>query len=60
MIKGVVTQFRSMRTLMKDDPEVGELLDVLYKKLAGKQEELQETARAAVKPVTHKLSIVAK
>jgi len=60
MIKGVVTQFRSMRTLMKDDPEVGELLDVLYKKLAGKQEELQETARAVVKPVTHKLSIVTK
>jgi hypothetical protein len=60
MIKGVVTQFRSMRTLMKDDPEVGELLDVLYKKLAGKQEELQETARAVVKPMTHKLSIVAK
>ena len=46
--------------LMTDDPEVDELLDALYQKLAGKQEELQETARATVKPVTHKLSIIAK
>lgn len=46
--------------LKKDDPELDELLDALYQKLAGKQEELQETARAAVKPMTHKLSIIAK
>jgi hypothetical protein len=57
MIKSVVTQFRSVRELCKDDPEIAPLLDTLYLKLADKQEKMQENARAAVKPVTHKLII---
>ena len=56
-VKDVVTNFRSLRETMKDDAELDALLDALYKKLSGKQAELQENARAAVKPVTHKLSI---
>ena len=57
MIKDMVTRFRMMREFFQDDPEVEPLLDALYGKLAGKQRELQENARAAVKPVTHKLTI---
>ena len=57
MIKSVVTQFRSLREMCKDDPEVAPLLNTLYQKLADKQERMQENARAAVRPVTHKLII---
>ena len=60
MIKGMVTQFRGIREMLKGDPELPPLLDALYAKLAGKQAELQEEARAAVKPVTHKITVKAK
>lgn len=60
MIKDIVTRFRSIRKLLKDDPEVDSLLSSLYLKLAAKQAALQEEARAAVKPVTHKITVKAK
>lgn len=60
MIKRVVTNFRSVRQTIKDDPELDELLNALYAKLASKQEELQTKARAAVKPVKHKLTVRGK
>jgi len=57
MIKGFVTNFRSLRETIKDDAELDALLNALYQKLSGRQAELQENARAAVKPLTHKLTI---
>jgi lysophospholipase L1-like esterase len=57
MIKRMVTNFRPMRELFKDDPDAGELLDTLYQKLASKQGGMQEVARKSVVPVTHKLTI---
>lgn len=58
MIKSIVTNFRAARQAIPGDPELDALLDALYKKLASKQEQLQQAARAAVVPVKHKLSIV--
>lgn len=58
MIKSIVTNFRAARQAIPGDPELDGLLAALYKKLASKQEQLQEAARAAVVPVKHKLSIV--
>jgi lysophospholipase L1-like esterase len=60
MIKGMVTQFRQVREMLKDDPEVNPLLDKLFEKLAKAQKEMQENARAAVQPVTHQITVKAK
>jgi hypothetical protein len=60
MIKRIVTNFRSIRETIKDDAELDDLLDALYTKLASKQMKLQETARAAVVPVKHKITVTPK
>ncbi len=60
MIKRIVTNFRSVRGAIGDDPEIDDLLAKLYTKLAEKQEALQEKARAAVVPVAHKITVQAK
>ncbi|MFT5110166.1 MAG: lysophospholipase L1-like esterase [Pseudoalteromonas tetraodonis] len=59
MIKGIVTNFRSMRQALNDDAELDGLLEQLYGKLAAKQEKLQAEARAMVQPVKHQLTIKA-
>ena len=60
MIKRMVTNFRLIRSAVGDDPELDGLLNGLYNKLAGKQQELQEKARATVQPLSHKLTVQAK
>lgn len=57
MIKNMVTNFRTIRQSIGDDPEVDQLLGELYKKLAGKQEQLQANARATVQAVRHALTV---
>ena len=60
MIKRIITNFRSVRGAIGDDPEMDDLLAKLYAKLAEKHEALQEQARAAVVPVAHKITVQAK
>jgi len=57
MIKRLVTSFREIRGTTPNDPELQEILNRLYGKLAAKQADMQEKARAAVQPVKHKLTI---
>jgi len=59
-IKGMITNFRSLEVDFKDDADFLKTIGQLRAKLMERSERDAAAARAAVKPVTHTLSIVAK
>ena len=59
-IKGVITNFRELVKAFPDDKEVMDATATLRRKLLELNAEDAATARAAVKPVTHTIQIIAK
>lgn len=59
-IKGMITNFRGLEADFKDDAEFLKMVGQMRAKLMERSERDAAAARAAVKPVTHTLRIVAK
>jgi len=57
LIKEVITRFRTVREVLKDDPEGLAQLDGLRSRLLRKQETLAREVREAVVPVRHAITI---
>jgi lysophospholipase L1-like esterase len=57
LIKEVITRFRTIREILKDDPEGMAALDALRSRLMKKEEALAREVRAAVVPVRHLITI---
>jgi hypothetical protein len=57
LIKEVITRFRTIREILKDDPEGIAALDSLRSRLMKKEEALAREVRAAVVPVRHVITI---
>jgi lysophospholipase L1-like esterase len=58
MVKQVITNFRYLREVLGDDPEVANAMSVLRAKLFAEQAQLQAQARAAVVAVRHTIVVV--
>ncbi len=59
MIKNLITHFRSFAGEAKQDPEFAAALEVLKKKMASKQQQLDAEARKLLVPVKHTLKVEA-
>jgi hypothetical protein len=56
-IKQVITNFRYLREMFGDDPELADAVSVLRAKLLARQAQLQTDTRAAVVPVRHTITV---
>lgn len=59
MIKGMITNFQKFAKDAKEDPEFGEALEVLKKKMIAKHQKLDAAARELLVPVKHEIKVEA-
>ena len=59
MIKNLITNFRAFAAEVKQDAEFGAALEVLKKKMASKQQQLDTDARKFLVPVKHTIKVEA-
>lgn len=57
MIKNAITSFRLYETFLPGDPDVASAAAMLTQKLVTKDDELHQSAKATVTPVTHTLTV---
>lgn len=59
MIKGVLTNFRHVKNMFKDDKVIDESIENIRLRMEEKRQELAKAARTAFKPVEHTITIAA-
>ena len=60
MIKGFITNFRQLGGPLAEDEEVKAAMNTLRRKMTEADDEAHAKAKAAVKPVTYKLTVTPK
>jgi hypothetical protein len=60
MTKYTINRFPSLRSNFTEDADVENAIDTILSKLTDRQEALHAAARAAVKPISHTITITPK